>query len=221
MIENSRYAIFSDKDLEKRIACFDKNAIDISNQEIHIIEDKRGGEADITLKLANPCIGFKKLEDKKCHYFDCNNAADYLLFERKQYSKIDCIYEKERLKEEWKLHIFELKKTVKSKEWCHIKVQFLGALLNAMCLAGFMGISIDKQNIFLYTAYQNDKIKDTTNPLDLRAQMANISVEEEKKDYSDWFNDFIEISAYEVFRCKHQKIVLKGELGKAEYCIGE
>ena len=212
MIKDNKYAIFFDKDLENRICCFDKNSIDVSSQEIHIVEDKRGGEADITLKLNNPCIGFKKLEEKKCLYFDCNNAADCLLFECKSCLKSD---------RKWNLHIFELKKTVKSKEWHHIKIQFLGALLNAMCLAGFMGISIDKQNVFLYTAYQNDKIKDTTNPLELRAQIANVSVEEEKKDYSDWFNDFIEISAYEVFRCKHRKIVLQGEPRKAEYYISE
>lgn len=202
------YEIFFDESISRRISCLDKNLIDCSDKGLHIIEKEQSGFADIALKFENPCIGFKNIEKNSYAYFNHKNVADYLLFERKS--------------DTWYLHIFELKKTVKEKEWLKIKEQFLGGLLNGVCLAGFLGISLDKKNIILYTAYRNDRIKNTTNPLSLRADInssikTGINAKEKDTDILDWLNGEVVINTYESFVCRHIKIQLDEATGKGSY----
>ena len=40
------------------------------------------------------------------------------------------------------VHIWEMKRTVKEKEWEHIKKQFLGAVLNSYALAGVLIVRV-------------------------------------------------------------------------------
>lgn len=80
------------------------------------------------LKLNHPCILFKDLEKKKLRYFKNQMCSDYVLFE---YIDQD---------DNWRIHIFELKRSVGEKEWNRIKKQFMGALQNALALAGVLDV---------------------------------------------------------------------------------
>ena len=112
--------------VQQRLTLFEvgqgKN-VECSDEIFHLTE-KGEGQADVEVSLSNPCILFRDLENRKLKYFKNNKCADYVLFEYQG--------------QNWIVHIFELKKTVKTKEWEHIKQQFSGALQNALALAGVL-----------------------------------------------------------------------------------
>lgn len=112
--------------------------VEISNNEVHLTE-ARQGVANLQVSLTSPCILFKKLDKNKLPYLKIKTCADYVLFENRN--------------DEWFVHIFELKTSVKAKEWIHIKKQFSGALQNAYALAGVLGIEIDLDRVKTYTVY--------------------------------------------------------------------
>ena len=143
----------------KMLVCGENSPVKCSDTLLHLTE-KEQGEADLELHLQNPCILFQGLEKKGLHYFKNPKCADYVLFEKR-----------ENL---WCLHIFELKRTVKVKEWETMKDQFMGALQNALALAGFLDIKIAMDKVYLYSVYRNDKISDAANPSRLHFMPDNI-----------------------------------------------
>ncbi len=54
------------------------------------------------------------------------------------------------------VNIFEIKKTIKKKQWEKIKEQFSGALPYAAGLNGILGSSFSPDNVVLYTIFAND-----------------------------------------------------------------
>ena len=58
----------------------------------------------------------------------------------------------------WELHLIEMKKTVNANVWQSIKTQMSGSYLTIKALLTFLGISIQDENIFVYTAYGEDKM---------------------------------------------------------------
>ena len=132
-------------ELQKRLDLLDGNLVCISDSQVHLIEKKEQGTADLTLNLQNPCILFRGLEDHKLGYFKNQKCADFALYEQK--------------KDGWMLHIFELKRSVGETEWRTIKAQFKGAIQNALAIAGFLDIEINLDRIRVYSVYRNDERK--------------------------------------------------------------
>ena len=198
--------MFLDK-TQKRLQLFDSNLVKTSNQELHILETKKAGSADLTVQIQNPSILFTKLEDKKLGYFINQCCADSVLFEYKN--------------EKWVLHIFELKRSVERNAWDKIKTQFQGAIQNAYALAGVLGIEFDMKNIHVYTVYRNDKFNQQANPVKMREAMHEKKVVDEEyvTAKKEWNAESITLEVTEVYECLHTKIKLDVDTGMGVYVI--
>lgn len=194
-----------DNDLQQRIEILDKNLISVSSKELLLEEINKSGKTELKININNPCILFKKLEEYKLGYFNsfCPNCADYIFFEYcKDYDT-------------WKLHIVELKKTVRIKEWKKIKEQFKGAILNSLALAGYLGVHIEWNNILLYTGLRNDKINNSNDVYSIRVpSLGNMP---NNLEIISWNNKKIKIKLFKTFTCEHKKIFLDKETGKGIY----
>lgn len=60
----------------------------------------------------------------------------------------------------WELHMIEIKKSVKTDVWQNIKIQMGVSYLKIKALLTFLGITIKNENVFVYTAYGEDKMTD-------------------------------------------------------------
>lgn len=179
--------------------------VECSDEIFHLTE-KGEGQADVEVGLSNPCILFKDLEKRKLKYFKNDMCADYVLFE---YGG-----------QNWIVHIFELKRTVKTKEWEHIKRQFSGALQNALALAGVLDFNVDLKQVHLYTAYRNDLINNDANPVAVRCQMHEQKHAEELAVDDDWNHEFISLDFPGELKLPHRKVKLQIDNGKAKTVLG-
>lgn len=116
------------------------------------------------------------------------------------------------------MHIIECKRTVKNKEWNHIKEQFKGAFLNALAISGYLGINIDMNNVKLYTALRNDKLNEylKSNPIELKSQVGRFS---EFNDMFEWNEGEVILETFNKIICKHKKIQLNVNDGTGSYYI--
>ena len=58
----------------------------------------------------------------------------------------------------WELHMIEIKKTVSPNTWQDVKLQMGISYFKIKALLTFLGISIQDENIVMYTAYSEDKL---------------------------------------------------------------
>lgn len=182
---------------DKRLKLFDSNLMEISDSGADIEESASEGYAKVSLKSDHKLVVFKKMERNKLQNLKCKNCADYIVFEEQD--------------QNMKVHIFEMKRTVKSKEWKHIKKQFLGAIINAYALAGVLGEALDKHNIRLYTCYRRDLLQ---TPAALRYALA---AGDTSLELSDWNGKEILLKDLEQSKFQHEKIQLDEESGCAVY----
>lgn len=192
------------EDVQKRLELLDSGAIDVSSMQMHLTEKTDAGYADLQLELYSPCILFRNLEKKKLQYFKNQKCSDYVMFE---YTK-----------EQWFLHIFELKRSIGKNEWIQVKKQFMGALQNALALAGVLNIKIKLEHVYVYTVFRNDKFKNMANTAKERLKM----YERDKKyceDYDDWNGKTIRINFLGENEFVHQKVKLDIESGKGCFPI--
>lgn len=192
-------------ELQKRLDLLDGNLVFTSDSQIHLKEKREQGKADLTLNLKNPCILFQGLEDHRLGYFRNQKCADHLLFEQKS--------------DGWMLHIFELKRSVGEKEWKKMKDQFRGAIQNALALAGFLDITVDMDEICVYSVYRNDKLNDVSNPVKLRYQMYDREQRKCAEDCQDWNEDEVLLNFLNIEKLKHNKIPLDVEDGTGTYSM--
>ena len=199
--------MFQEK-VQKRLNLFitgTNQPVEISDQSFHLIETKKDGEANLRVDVSTPCILFRDLENKKLQYFKNRACADYALFENTG--------------ESWCVHIFELKRTVTSQKWEDIKLQFAGALQNALALAGVLDVDIKLEQVRLYTAYRNDKIRDAANPAKQRLQMHDRQREISSTEESDWNQQMVAMDFPEIVSLEHHKIQLDIEDGTGAYAL--
>lgn len=192
------------EDVQKRLELLDSGAIDVSRKQMHLTEKTEAGYAELKLEIYSPCILFRNLEKKKLQYFKNQKCSDYVMFE----------YVKER----WFLHIFELKRSIGKNEWIQVKKQFMGALQNALALAGVLNIEINMEHVCVYTVFRNDKLKNMANTARERLKM----YERDKKDcedYDDWNGNTIMLDFLGRNEFMHQKVKLDIESGKGSFQI--
>lgn len=194
--------------VQKRLNLFitgTNQPVEISDQSFHLIETNKDGEADLRVDVSAPCILFRDLENKKLQYFKNQKCADYVVLELTG--------------DIWCMHIFEFKRTVTSKEWEHTKVQFAGALQNALALAGVLDVDIKLEQVQLYTAYRNDKIRDAANPAKQRLQMHDRQSETSSTKDQDWNQQMVTIDFPGIVHLEHYKIQLDIEDGTGAYAL--
>lgn len=197
--------MFQEK-VQKRLELLDVGSnpsqfVEISDKEFHLLEAGTG-KADLQLILNSPSVLFKFLEKKGLPYFKNKKCADYVLFEN--------------MNDEWFVHIFELKRTVASDRWQHIKLQFSGALQNAYALAGVLGIKIDLDKVKAYTVYRNDKLNDASNPVKLRYGINTKGDSTGSLEQKEWNSDTVEIDFTEKVILEHCKVQLDIETGAGQ-----
>lgn len=119
---------------------------------------------------------------------------------------------------QWKLHVFELKRTVSKGNWQDMKLQFMGAMQNALAIAGFLGIYIAIDDVQVYSVYRNDKINDYANPVRLREQMHQRQTGESEV-CDDWNDGTVVLEFGGEVRTLHKKVKLDVETGNGIYVV--
>lgn len=192
-------------ELRERLKLLDEHLVYCNDHQFVLKEKKAEGEAELTLELHNPGILFNRLENKKLRYFKNQKCADYLLYNYRENN--------------WEMHIFELKRSIGLSQWEQIKEQAKGAIQNGMAIAGFLGIEISLDRVYLYSAYRNDKINDFANPGKQRYQMYKKASPEYKEKECDWNKQLIELDFLGKREFQHCKIPLNPENGRGSYAI--
>lgn len=188
--------------INARLKLLDFNVVKQSETEMILEETKFDGYAKLKCKLNHPTIAFFNLEDKKLGYFVCQSCADKFML-----SKLD--------DDSWVLHIIEFKRTVRIGNWESIKKQFLGAILHAMALSGFLGFKLDLKQANLYTGFRNDKVYDTS-PIEMKVPSG---ISAKTNSYLEWKEDIVEIEIDNKYKLNHSKIKLDESSGYAELKI--
>lgn len=192
------------KDVQKRLELLNKSLITISREQIHLTEKKKEGTADLQLQLYHPCILFHDLEKRKLQFFKNQKCSDYVMFEYAQDQN------------QWLVHIFELKRSVGESEWTHLKAQFMGALQNALALAGVLNITFNLNDVYVYTVFRNDKLNNHANTTKQRLKMYERNNPEYLASH-DWNEEKIILDFLGEHKFEHQKIKLDIETGKASF----
>lgn len=63
-----------------------------------------------------------------------------------------------KVSEVWELHMIEIKTTISFNTWQEVKLQMGISYLKIKALLNFLGITIQDENVFMYTAYREDKM---------------------------------------------------------------
>jgi hypothetical protein len=144
-------AIFND-DVDEKIDEIHDQLKEImnNNEKCFLIESLESGKMELEVQISNPYLVIKKIEDHKLSIFKNQKCADHIVFE----------YVENNI---WKVHILEMKRSVRISNWDHIILQFEGALRNALAINGFFEHT-SIQDIQLYTVFLHDKIQPEQNP---------------------------------------------------------
>lgn len=137
----------------KRLAYFADSRYKLKkNGYALLVETKKDGKAEITCSLINDSIILEKPENFVLPYLDeekkgCCRCCDEIIFVS---NKCDNKYE---------LHVIETKMSMDVfKIHDHIRPQIKMGILNAKAVAAFLGIDIDEEDIYTYTAVKNDEV---------------------------------------------------------------
>jgi hypothetical protein len=173
-----------------RLSYLDKNLYAQSDKELTIVETQKGGEAAVHLDLNHPAVQFKEVDKHRWDYLAKRKCADSVVF---QYAA-----------GRWTLHIFEIKTTVGYRDWENMQSQCDGAFLNALAMAGFLGIDI--ANITVHSCFRKDKLNHPTEPAEIRDAYTN------QKTYRNtlcsWHSSDYKLQSCDSIPCRHEKTQL-------------
>lgn len=193
--------------LDNRLAIFDYGNVEsdrpvqIDDKEFVLIETDELGKARLNVSLHGESILFSHLDrDRGASRFIKNKKmADHLILEYREGT--------------WKVHIVEFKRSVGADTWSDIKNQFFGGLVRSFQFCGILGISVDSDEVYLYSAYQRDRFQGADSLVDARIRFHGMSmgiIEEWTKD-----KEYVEIS--DGFVAKHRKI--KMDYNEKQNCM--
>lgn len=152
------------------------NAISLSDKQLHLAENDILGRAEIDVYLSSESILFPHVDKNKIRWFKNNCSADNIIISNMDGSLT--------------IHIFEIKKTIKKKQWEKIKEQFCGALPYAAGLLGIIGKDFSTVNVILYTIYANDYL---SNPQQEDPLLLHFPINNESK--KEWLKDKVNIDS--------------------------
>ena len=119
-----------------------------------LLETEKQGKARLILKVGttdNICVkNYDKMPDweilRKESKFHMRKGIDHFILRKNSNF--------------WELHMIETKKSVGINVWQDIKIQMGVSYLKIKALLTFLGITIKNENVFIYTAYGEDKMTD-------------------------------------------------------------
>ncbi|MDM8515123.1 hypothetical protein QUF76_02900 [Desulfobacterales bacterium HSG16] len=184
---------------EQRLLWIDPNYFERGNESIVIRENTENGVLELGCTVRNDSLKFNLESKNRLSYLKHKKVADAVIFE---------IVEPDSVR----IHIIECKTTVnsgsskKSSSWEHVKLQFCGALQNALGVLGILGLSAIR-DVKFYTAFINDRIspENNPNPVTLRTGFG----ENSQIPPLDWMSD--KISVLSISSAHHRKIQLNAE----------
>ena len=112
--------------LTKRLEWFSEDYCEVSESVVHVRERESPGSATLRCTTNSLAIAFN-LHRKPFSPLKNQQCADGIVFDR-----IDAA--------SWRMHVVELKRTIRFNNWREMKNQFEGAILNGYALAGILGI---------------------------------------------------------------------------------
>lgn len=162
---------------------------------VEVEETTREGKALVRFTAQDELLSVRTTEKNALRYLTLQQVADGTVCQWKEGGLC--------------LHIIELKRTVRGKNWQRIKAQFEGAVQNAQALCGVLGESRISQ-VTLYTGYLNDHVEyaQSANPVlnkGLVGQRGGSSL-------ADWRAENLELMGH---RIRHRKVPLDAD-GHAE-----
>ncbi|HBT75965.1 MAG TPA: hypothetical protein DEB39_03370 [Planctomycetaceae bacterium] len=107
----------------------------------------------------------------------------------KNQRRADSVIWEKRDESTYRLHIFELKRTVTEAKWQLIKDQFQGAFFVSLCIAKILGLEVDT-HVGLYTVYYEDQLDAVDNFTDNALSDVEPDLPAKtKKAILEWTND--------------------------------
>jgi len=210
--------MFSEKIQYKFKEVFERDFFSTSQggEEIILKEDTESGKMELRLSLTNPAIIIEDFDKKpKCKFLlqkkgYYNKCADYAIFE---------LLDKE--KELFKLHIFELTKTVGVSKWKDkIKPQGKSAYVHCLAIAACLEITVIETEF--YTIYENDEFHKFIESEDYSKNPALLKAGFEPKRLSpkyEWEKGINKLNFGYFKKFKHNKIQL--QLNDGTYPTGD
>lgn len=175
--------------------------VQLGNKEFLLSETRKMGKARLTVKVSGEAILFSCLDEDggSSRFLKNKKVADHLIVE----------YDEGR----WKIHIFEMKRSVGGESWKEMKKQFFGGLIRAYEFCGILGIDFDLDSVFLYSAFYRDRFQEKDSLIDARIRIR----EREKANVSEWLEEKERVAISEGFVVRHRKIKL--ELNETGDCM--
>uniref|UniRef100_UPI004048EA30 hypothetical protein n=1 Tax=Aliarcobacter sp. TaxID=2321116 RepID=UPI004048EA30 len=182
---------------EERLDWIYSDYYEFGNQ-VKVVEKNEAGKAEVLFKSSNDLLSICLSEENRLKYLKIANVADGTIYAFINESEII-------------LHITECKRTINTKNWEKVKLQFKGGLTNSFGLCGILDKTVSK--IIFYTAFREDSLdnKNTTNPILLKATLGTTK----KTSAIDWSDKKINILNREF---EHIKIQLDSD-GKGRFSL--
>jgi hypothetical protein len=153
------------------------------------LSEERVKQVRCRIKVAVPAILLKNLDKWELNCFKQKKCADYAMIKKEENG--------------YSLHLFELKKTIRSTEWLKILQQFTGAFLRAEMIANFLNIPLC--GVHVYTVYREERMN-VTPPILLRSAISN---GQERENIGSWGKSGVNICCFGTsIKCCNHKIVL-------------
>lgn len=184
--------------IEEKLRMFREETYEIlrEKEQTNLREKSKEGKVNLICTAQGELLIFVSPEKHVCPYLDeqkkgATACADKFLFKLNPKSGT------------WDLHIMEFKKTIDTSSIGKSQWQFTMGICNARGLAGFLGMEI--KNIYLYSAFRNDKLAGNQSLISLRACNNRKAV----KIIRQWKEDKYELNVDgRSIMFEHQKIQL-------------
>lgn len=126
----------------------EKDFLEWENDIICLEEAEDTGKSILTLKLvSNKSLSMKNVDKKhtELHFFQ--NVKKESMFKR-----VDHIIFENSSENNWKLHLIEMKSSVKDKKWIEVKGKFRASYLLAQAIAAMLEMNLVET--YMYTTYE-------------------------------------------------------------------
>lgn len=183
------------------------------NHLYHLKEEKDSGKSDLNVVISS---------DNLCVYdFDHKKKCSFLRLDKKfgmQKSVDHLLYEK--IGNDWKLHLIEMKSSVGFKTWLEqIKPKVRTSYFTALAIADFLGIQVSE--VTAYTTYAQERFSNADHGTNPRAIIPQLGAAARNPFADEWDKNRMFINIGEEMMIPHKKIkmtknaktgVLEGEL---------
>ena len=170
--------------------------------DTYVLTETKEGKTRLDVHVDRPNLCIADFDSKKkCNFLNkaknvgMQKSSDHIIFHKR-----DSI---------WKLCIIEMKTSVGSETWKTIKQKTRASLLNSLAIASFLGITIEPNDVQVYTTYENEafnKIENGTAPVTYKLPLGKKPYDVKKEE---WDQDRIAITLGQEIFLRHKAIRLQ------------